>query len=114
MELVSFILLVVVSMGFTIWLGNKKDWHAIFATASYSFFIVGIIMLNADPMLSIPMSTIACTYVEGNSTWNANCDAYDHTVTYTLDPTVLTIVNILVFIGVLFVMLIGYERFRNL
>lgn len=110
MQLVSFLLLIIITMGFTIWLGRKKDWHAIFATASYAFFIVGILMLNADPSFVIPITALNCTYIEGNGTWNASCDPYDFTVTYSIDPSVMMIVNFLTFTGAFFILLIGYER----
>jgi len=97
-------------MGTTFWLGTKKDWHAIFALAPYTLFLVGVLWLNTDPTLEIPMNTLDCTYVEGNGTWNAICNDYTHSVTYTIDVTVLQIIDILVFITALFILLIGYER----
>ena len=97
-------------MGFTFWLGRKKDWHAIFAIAAYSLFVVGIVMLNASATFEVPMSTLGCTYLEGNDTWNPICNAYAHTVIYTLDATVMTVVNVLVLIGAFFILLIGFER----
>ena len=110
--MVSFLLMTIVTMGVTFWLGIKKDWHAIFAIAPYSLFIVGIIMLNTDPTFDVPMNTLDCTYVEGNGTWNAVCADYDHTVTYDIDVTVLQIVNVLVFVCAFFILLIGYERIK--
>lgn len=97
-------------MGTTFWLGTKKDWHAIFALAPYTLFLVGVLWLNTDPTFEIPMSTLDCTYFEANNTWNALCQAYPHTITYTIDVTVLQIIDILVFITALFILLIGYER----
>ena len=113
MEVVSFLFLVIVSLGLTFWLLSKKDWFAIFGTATYSFLIVGIIMLNVDPTLSIPMSTVACTYLEVNNTWSPTCSAVPHIVTYTLDPTVMVIVNVLVGVGIMFILAIGYKEFVN-
>ena len=110
MQLVSFLLLTIITMGTTFWLGRKTDWHAIFAIAPYVLFIVGIIWLNSDPFFEIPMNTLDCTYIEGNGTWNAICDDYTHTVTYEIDTTVLQIVNVLVFITACFIILMGYER----
>lgn len=113
MDVVSFLILIVTSLGFTAWLIQKKDWYAMFAAATYSFFIVGIIMLNVDPTLTIPMSTVACTYTDNSTTWNPTCTPIAHTVTYELNPTVILIVNVLVGVGILFVLAIGYERFIN-
>lgn len=106
MQLVSFLFLVVVTIGVTIWLGRKKDWHAIFAIAPYSLFIIGIVMLNIDPFFDVPMSTIG--YVEANGTWNAV--EVDHTVTYAVDTTMLTIINIIVFMCAFFILFLGYEK----
>lgn len=113
MELVSFLILLVTSLGMTAWLSSRKSWYAIFATATYSFFIVGVIMLNVDPTLEIPMSTVGCTYTEQNNTWIPSCTAVEHTVTYDIDPTVMVITNVLVGVGIMFVLAIGYDHFIN-
>ena len=108
MQLVSFLILILITIGVTIWLGTKKDWHAILAVVPFAFFILGVLMLNTDPTIEIPLSSVS--YVEGNGTWNAQ--VFNHTVVYDLDVTVLAIVNILTFCVGALIVLVGYERIQ--
>lgn len=116
-EIVSFFLMIGVSLGFLIWGLSKNGFHSIIAIPPLLFIFYAVFNLNFDPTLTEPQPDF-CAPVRDNATVTGNTTAYGNSIlcqstdpiTRNLDPIALQSINYSMLVGMLSVFFIVFRR----
>lgn len=125
MELISFILMVGVPLGFLCWAMTKRDLMAGIALPFLVMISFPVMALNSDPALTLNFSQAACPSVPLNSTATVNgnvtttvyipaaCTPVNTPVTYQIDPGALTVITYSVMFGQLIMGFVVMLRIKD-
>lgn len=106
MELLTLILFLSLVLAFVIFFITRKDWRVLLVVVPVVFLIPFTLELDHDLVVTYQYSTLGCGDVGTNASFNVTCSYYPNTMTYNLDPSLMTAFNLMIFLGV--ILLVAY------
>src|SRR5690349_19529938 len=103
MELITMIMTLSLVFGLTLLFLTRPDWKILLTVVPIVFLIPFVLQLDVDKQITYGVEQLGCGQTS-NTTFN--CQYFTGTGVFLLDANLMTILNYLVFLGV--VSIIGY------